>query len=577
MSDTLLKNIYIHSADHLLCNTIIYIQKTNFNMKKLTLAISFLLVFAVGCKKEKDDSNKPALAFTKGEYKPLELAILQADRDFSAANLTAKIDGETVALAVMDSNRIGVLIPLKGAGSYTLHLETEQFSNNSIDFTIAAYTPIADPQPQIELFEAKMNDHITQLNTLKDQYNWNVSPQNITELQQMQNAFENALASATDEDKKEVAYFVQNNTFLTTPLETITFADSFYAKAATDPGDEAYRIGKKFVASSILIAAEIGIFNALFNTPEPTGITKLLALTTAVALGGQVYYTLSLLEQLGNVIGKADDFNFSGVLNFTSGKAENIIDNLQYRTLKATDIAENNYIKIIVTQVNKFDEYRAKFNAGVDKVKSWFSGVPTVVSGAVSHLKQTPVFKNFYAKHEYLSVGNVSNSNIQLSVAVENGEHKLQATSALTEAVDFTFDIAYKHPDLGNRITKTINAKFTPPAVLTSVGFSSQSNIGTPCPTLHHSCTWQTSFYFHGGSPIGGKIYVQHSWDGGIGNVYSHDITESNTTDLGENTYSSVFNLSYCWGTDESILFLHYYYISATGQQSTTHIEMIPR
>ncbi len=138
-----------------------------------------------------------------------------------------------------------------------------------------------------------------------------------------------------------------------------------------------------------------------------------------------------------------------------------MIDNLKYRTLQATDISENNYITKIVTQVNKFEDYWAKFNAGVDKVKSWFSGVPSV-SGAVKQLKATPLFKNFLARHDYLSIGNASNNKIQLQVIETNGEKTIKATAnGITQNTNFTFDVTYKHPELGNTVKKTINAVYT--------------------------------------------------------------------------------------------------------------------
>ncbi len=278
--------------------------ETKIIMKKTIIALIVLAFVTTvsSCKKDKDDNSKPALAFTKSQYNPLELAILQADKEFSADNLIAKIDGETVNLAVMDSNRIGVLIPLKAAGSYTLNLETDRFSSNSIAFTIAAYTPIADPQPKIDQFKTKMTDNLTQLTTLKNQHNWNISAQNLTELQQMQDAFSQAMASASDEEKKAVAYFIQNNEFLTAPLETITFTDSFYAKTESDAGDDLYKAGLKFVASSIIIAGEITAFTTLFNIPTP--VTKAMAFTVAIAMGGQFCYSFALIEHIGNLSSK---------------------------------------------------------------------------------------------------------------------------------------------------------------------------------------------------------------------------------------------------------------------------------
>src|SRR5690606_14777380 len=80
--------------------------------------------------------------------------------------------------------------------------------------------------------------------------------------------------------------------------------------------------------------------------------------------------------------------------------------------------------------------------------------------GPVQFAEET--YKIFPAKQEYLSIGNVSDDRIQLSIIDEQGERKIKATTTenLEEETPFSFDITYKHPELGNTVTKKIQAVF---------------------------------------------------------------------------------------------------------------------
>lgn len=434
----------------------------------LTTLVVILIIGLGSCKKDKDTTqDKPSLTFTKSGYAPMEVAILQSDKDFTGDDITAKVDGENVAIYRMDSNRIALLIPVKTAGTYTISIDGDMFSNNKPSFTINPYTPIADKDQAIATFTTNANNRVAELNHLKTLPGWTISAQNINEVVAMQNTLQQAIVSATPQEKEQLAYFIQANHLLETPLESIAFTDSFYSKAEMDAGDELNRLNIKLTATYASMVVTVAAMGALAYAPEGV-FTKIGAVAAGLALMIEVNYSNSLTEKIAECTGKAAEFNFSGTPEFTSSNSGiSIMDNLKFRTVVNTDLSENSNIKSIVENINKLKALRTKLNAMLSKVKNWFSDVPAAISGTAAELKATPLFKNFYARQDYLTVKNVTNSNIVLNIVNIAGESKVKAISTLSTSTNFQFDIVYKHPDLGNTVTKTINAKFVPDSINT--------------------------------------------------------------------------------------------------------------
>lgn len=436
-------------------------------MKKLTtlFATTFLvmLVGIQGCKKDNDGTSKPNLILTKSALAPLEIAVIQADNNFSSAQtFNAKLDGENVTVFLMDSNRLGFITPMKAASNYSLNLETDVFSTNKIDFSIAPYTPITNPDQQITQFVTNIDSRQTELNNLQTQHGWTIDPQHLTEIEAMQTALQQAIATATPQEKEQLAYFIQSNNLLNHQFQTADFIDSFYAKAAVDPGDELYKIGKQFAGTMIISFTTAAVLGNLLTIPE-LSFTKLAALAAGVTLAVELVYAKSLIDRLANIIGAANDFDFNSLATFTPSLGVKFIDKIKFRNLLSSDISAGGYIKTIVEKAELFEKYWNNLRQGFTKIRSWFSSVPEGLSGAASKLKSTTTFKTFYAKQEYISVENVSNSAIDLKIIVSGGEAEFKVTSSLTQATQFTFDVVYRHPLLlGVPIRKTISAKYEP-------------------------------------------------------------------------------------------------------------------
>lgn len=438
-------------------------------MKKLTtlftVAFLSLMLMVQGCKKDKnDDGGKPVLQLTKAQYQPGEIAILQSSKDYGfTESFAGDIDGKSTGVFVMDSNRLGFIVPVKAAGTYTLKLNKDVFENNDISFTIGSYTAIATPAQEISTFSTNVTSRVSELNNLKTQ-GWDIDQQNIDEINQLVAAYQSAISSLTPQEQEELAYFVKSNSLLAQPLAQITFTDSFYAKAGIDPGDEMNMSGKAFVKSMIINISVASILGGLISVPD-LSITKVVALGAAVTLAINMVHTSGILDKITKLIGTAGEFDINTVKKFRPNINTSFIDRIRFRNLLDTDFNTQNYLGVIVDKTRVFERYWNNLQSGLQKISSWFTGAPNKLTGAAKKLVNSPTFKTFFAKQEYITINNVTNNNINVTIVDVAGEKKLKATSNLTQKTNFKFDVTYKHPELGNTITKTVDAEFEPNSV----------------------------------------------------------------------------------------------------------------
>lgn len=437
-------------------------------MQKLTtlfsIAMLSLMLVVQGCKKDKnDDGGKPSLTLTKATYQPGEFAILQSNKGYGfTESFAGTIDGKSTAVFVLDSNRLAFIVPVKPAGNYVLNLQKDAFENNEISFAIGSYTPVANPTQEIANFGTNATSRVSELEALKNQHGYNISQQNIDEINQLIAAYQTAISSLSNEEKEELAYFVKSNGLLSAPIQPITFMDSFYtAKAAFDPGDEMNIVGKDFVKSMIINISVAGALGGLLSVPD-LSITKVVALGAAVTLAINLAHTSSILDRMTNLIGTAGEFDINSVKKFRPNINTSFIDRIRFRNLMDSDFNTQNFLGNIVDKARVFERYWNNLQSGLQKIASWFSGAPNKLSGTAKKLRDNPVFKTFFAKQEYITINNITNNNINVTVVNTGGEMQLKATSNLTQKTNFKFDVTYTHPDLGHKITKTVDAEFDP-------------------------------------------------------------------------------------------------------------------
>ncbi len=464
---------------------------------RLLISVGLLLLAGMQACKKDDKTNivdvKPNLSLTKSEYQPYELAVLEADKSFTLSQyLNATINSETVSAFYIDETHLGFLVPSIPSGSYTLELQSDLFNNKSFTVVVGTYTTITNPDQQINDFISNIVNRQSELNSLQSNPDWAIDVQNLAEIEAMKTSFQQAISTATQQEKEQLAYFLKANNFLSTSFEDISFVDSFYLRKLggpdIDPGDELDKVGRSFVSTMLLSFTTASILGGLINVPE-FSVTKFGALTAGISLGLELIYAKSLIDRLGNCIGKAADFNITGSTTFTIGKSIDFIDKIEYRNLLDADFSENNYIKTIVAKSRLFERYWNNLETGLNKIKSWFIGIPDKLSGTATKLKSSPTFKQFQALSDYISIENISNSSISLNIVEVNGEKKIRLSGNITQSFDFTFDMVYKHPSLGNVVRKKVNANvdacFNSDLAIGSISYQFDSNMNMDVITIN--------------------------------------------------------------------------------------------
>ena len=447
-------------------------------MKPLSIKFFFVLLFSglffQACKKDDKDSkpsggnSKPidgnkenALSFTLEQEKlqPGSIAILNAGKDLSNSSYSAGLGEKSIDLVKVDGDRtFSFIVPDLDEGGYELIIEQLEYEG-SVQIQILPST-VADPGQVINAFAGQTNDDIA---TLKERQSngGNIDDQNIEALELMKEEFERLLEELNEEEKMQLAQFIEVNELDNKIREPIEFNDSFRLKKSDEsfPDVQWSRIGSTLIVDGAVISGLSIGFVGLLNAPE-TFFTKAAAIAAGILLCKQMIALLEDIKSFSNIAGiYAEISNWSNKkeMELTSGEVLTITVNNEYRTLGKGDLSHpSTLVKNVTETVNSINDKWTNFKRQLEKIKSWFSGKPPAVTANEAQLSGNEKSEAFAGNPAFYSIQNVSNG-VKLTLT-RNGK-KLNLKAEADQSTDFTFDLVYNNPDMGYTVRKTINAE----------------------------------------------------------------------------------------------------------------------
>lgn len=433
-------------------------------LKFQSISLLILIVlFSITCKKEetKNVEVTPAASYTlsNNQLLPMQLVTVKSSENISQEKLSGSINNQPLELFKSSDKEWSFICPVLASGTYTLSVN----GLFSINFTVKTYVPIQNPETTILLLKTEVSELQANIgnSTL-------VNKQDLANnLSYLKNGLDEITAKLTNEEKIQLAYFINANGLDNANFSeglTTYLPDSFLGKGSIfDPNDATDMFILKFTSARINGIISVSTAVAFFLAPEPTFISKVLAVAASISAIANIAVLHKLIdEDLSKLLSKAVDLDAfqkkATEFNFTNGQKLNIGFKATFNNFIETDKTAGRFPLLFngITEVNKKLE---NFYTAYLKVKSWFSGTqPTnnkkllVVSNAVKQ-------KIFYLNPKYLSIKNVSNSNIYVEISSIGTDVFLKATSSTIKVkTNFTVTIKYNQANVNNSIEKTYNA-----------------------------------------------------------------------------------------------------------------------
>ncbi|MCF8347763.1 MAG: hypothetical protein K9G61_03015 [Bacteroidales bacterium] len=433
-------------------------------MKKFTLwpvsvvVFAFLLslVLVSGCSAvedvfggDEDPTQSLSLYQDKTEASPFEQVTITAiDYSFPQETYVAAIGGKEVTLTRIASNQLVFTMPFV-AGAQVLDLVVDEVTY-SFDFLVNELEPIANPDELINTYKQNVEGIINEVEQMIQQGELQIPAEHMQVLQNQQLAFEQSFASATSDQKQEVAQFIKANPgfFNFEHIQLQQFNDSLNTSRAFVAWDQQLTDDMRYFTGLVIATgATIGIFNGTLYSGNP-----FLIGAATLALATEFVLVFNQTETMLTRSYKPFEFDLNNELRNTIVEFENDIPyqlgiDATYRTLYKNDQQSSNVTIELVANINTFTGYW-------NQVSSLVPGL----NGSVENLDD----KNGYVTNanrlavtpEYISIDNISNSNVTMSNFSHAGTVKVTFSTNADADQDFTFDIVYTNPDFSEeRIT----------------------------------------------------------------------------------------------------------------------------
>ncbi|GAB3870083.1 hypothetical protein GCM10028824_18210 [Hymenobacter segetis] len=439
-----------------------------FRLLVLLLPAFFLTIS--GCKKEEEKpgaDQTQTITLNKSSVTPGEAVILEAAADLDGSDWQIKVGGETVRLTKIDARQAVFLVPVLPSGPLPLDLSALH-AKSSPTLTMGNYMPIKDADQALTDFNTQLTNAINHLAELSRDSIAPVEAQDVASMRSLQQTFGTMRSSLSASDKLAAAYVLRN-----LPMDLVNFrtvprrpAGGTATTATADPGADFEAIGLAFVSSAIKTTACVGTFALLVGTPDPTFVTKILAVGAATAGILQLTQSLKLLKQLGENYSLVHSFELNNAQGFswTAGNTFTCDAVTVGRALMTSDASGSAFMQGVFSAQSKLQNVQNRFINGFNLVRAWF-GNAQPVSAFVSPIKQALDRKYKSMSTRILKIRNISNSAINLAVSAVGEKLALVASSTtLTGPTSFNFDAVYENATLGitTKQNVTVRCDFTP-------------------------------------------------------------------------------------------------------------------
>lgn len=481
----------------------------------------FLLVFGMAsCKKgQKEPMVEKTVSLDKSAVLPGDLVTVTTSFSLPSVSSVLTIGGKQVTLFTTEDQKAVFTVPVLTSGNYSINFSALGVNTNP-NITVNAYEPITNPQTVFDQFKDKTEVAMTEMVALKNDPIAPLSAEDYAFMVDLNTQLNAIYSTLNAEEKLLAAYSLQKLSFEQVDLTSLdnnrdlyaissaaaksfpqqaiaqvasariasTQSVSATADADADPGESLVRTGKKFVTSMSFTVAAVGIGILALEAPEPTGVTKFIAIAAGMTAGYQLSNALTLVGRICSQFGVPSSINdpvfrspttmsvnSKSTQSFAASMAtagltlyNNAQVNLEvtskFRTLTTADASSSNdLIKSIFQSEQQLATMYNKLQSAFNKVKSWFSGKSPALPGYVSKMKATSSEKDFYLPASTLSISNVSDDAVSVTATPKDGQLVVTASSSIeTAEKPLSFDLTYKNATLGTSVKKTISTTYYP-------------------------------------------------------------------------------------------------------------------
>lgn len=431
--------------------------------KNLIFSLIFISVtsfFFYGCGEVSSliqgDDNPPQYAFYPTNYSvtPFETVILTIEEYYFAENeYWGSIYGKDIQLIKVKDNQLTFMMPFIPEGERIFEMVIEG-ATHDIVFNINPLEEIDNPEEVILQYKENVVTAFDELKGMNDKYNLQLDPDNLKIIENYISDFNQSYSSATTEEKQELAQFMKANPglFEFNHFDYSIFNDSLNANRDFVNWDQKLQSDMNyFVGLVIATGATIGIFNGALVSLNPIAVS-----ISGAALLTEVFLLKSHVKMMLNRTYKPFEFDITGELRSNTVEFENNITyqlgiDADYRTLYKNDESISDVTIELVSNINTVTHY---WNQILENIPG--------TSGSIENLKDKDGYQvNAYSwavTSEYITIENISNSNVMLSAFSNTGKVDVTFSTYLEEDIDFTFDIVYNNPAFGKDI-QTISGR----------------------------------------------------------------------------------------------------------------------
>lgn len=455
-------------------------------MKQTVLSSLLILVFLFGCKKEEpapmETTSPGTLTLQNSQYGQLEIAVLEStDVSFTQSTYVGTINGMSVQL-VVDGEQVYFVVPNVSAGTHNIEV-TINSNSYSVPIEITATAIPSDVDAFINTETTALFD-LTSLNTalsdLGSLTNSSEDATNIAFLNDVQTEFNILYAQMSIAEKEELAKYISANQALFSADIVIDPRDSLNINRTTlgvYQGDFADDVGDILIyTGSGLLITNGGV--AMLHACAVPGAGLLPCAGGLLTVYAGVKILKKAKAKVLNVADKTYVLIETRFKNFL--QRSTVTHNQEYavqaegnrRTLYEGD--QSSQISIVQSfwsACSSFQETWNKIKQLADDFASTFNSNNSVV-GSFPH----PEDKNSYDSQwlgegpQYLSVGNITNSNVSVSNQyVQNDELRITFQSSSQTNENFSFDLIYNDGTFSTSSTHT--ATITPEIDSTQIYF----------------------------------------------------------------------------------------------------------
>ncbi len=496
-------------------------------MKRYTSARTLLLLFFAlllnfaSCKKgQKEPVVENTVTLDKSAVLPGDVVTVSTNFSISATASTITIGTKQTSLVRTEDKKAMFVVPVLASGQYTLDFSS--LGAKTVSLTISAYQPITNPQAVFDQFRSDATAAMAVMESLKNDPVSPLPESEYTFMADLNTQLNAIYTTLSVEDKLQAAYTLQRLSFVKVDMTTLDDTKGFFSLAAAqtgyktlagpkstndadyaDPAESLVKTGKKFIGSMSFTVASVGIGVLALQAPEPSGLSKLIAVAAGMTAGYHLSQSLALIDRIFNLIGMPSAINdpvFTSTNSSTIGVNSKSVQSLvsttaasgltlynnnpvnlsvtsKFRTLSKADASSaNDFVKSVFQGEQQMASMYNALQSGFNKVKSWFSGKAPVLSGYTSKLKTTSAEKDYYLPAGALTVNNVSDASVTLTAVPKDNKLVLTATSSTgTAEKPVAFDLTYTNATLGTTVKKTISATYDPRVTLLGTWYLKQS------------------------------------------------------------------------------------------------------